>query len=64
MWARPVTIRTDKYRQRRWFFKQPRPRGGVGPEISVAFPKPMFFVSFRYIYEFMAENRAQGQTSR
>ena len=34
----------------------------VGPEISVAFPKPMLFVSFRYLYEFMAENRAQGQT--
>jgi hypothetical protein len=22
----------------------------------------MLFVSFRYLYEFMAENRAQGQT--
>jgi hypothetical protein len=33
----------------------------VGPEICVAFPKQMFFVSFRYLYEFMAENRAQGQ---
>jgi hypothetical protein len=32
----------------------------VGPEISVAFPKQMFFVSLRYNYEFMAENRAQG----
>lgn len=34
----------------------------VGPEISVAFPKQMFFVSARYLYEFMAESRAQGQT--
>jgi len=34
----------------------------VGPEISVAFPKPMIFVSFRYLYEFMAKDRAQGQT--
>lgn len=34
----------------------------VGPEISVAFPKPMLFVSFRYLYEFMAEDRARGQT--
>lgn len=34
----------------------------VGPEISVAFPKPMFFVSLRYLYEFMAKDRAQGQT--
>ncbi len=34
----------------------------VGPEISIAFPKEMFFVSARYLYEFIAENRAQGQT--
>lgn len=34
----------------------------VGPEVNVAFPKPMLFVSFRYLYEFMAEDRAQGQT--
>ena len=34
----------------------------VGPEISVAFPKQMFFVSLRYNYEFMAENRAQGNS--
>ena len=34
----------------------------VGPEINVAFPKPMVFVSFRYLYEFMAKDRAQGQT--
>jgi hypothetical protein len=34
----------------------------VGPEISVAFPKPMLFVSLRYLNEVLAENRAQGQT--
>jgi len=34
----------------------------VGPEIGVAFPKQMFFVSCRYLYEFIAENRAQGHT--
>jgi hypothetical protein len=34
----------------------------VGPEVSVAFPKQMFFVSLRYNYEFMAENRAQGNS--
>jgi hypothetical protein len=34
----------------------------VGPEVAVAFPKQMIFVSFRYLYEFMAEDRAQGQT--
>ena len=34
----------------------------VGPEISVAFPKQMLFISLRYDYEFMAENRAQGHT--
>lgn len=34
----------------------------VGPEISVAFPKQMFFLSFRYLYEFMAQDRAQGHT--
>lgn len=34
----------------------------VGPEISVAFPKPMVFVSLRYLNEVLAENRAQGQT--
>ena len=32
----------------------------VGPEVSVMFPKPMFFLSLRYNYEFMAESRAQG----
>ncbi len=35
----------------------------IGPEISVAFPKPMLFVSCRYDYEFMSENRAQGQAA-
>ena len=34
----------------------------AGPEINVAFPKVMLFVSCRYLYEFAAENRAQGQT--
>jgi hypothetical protein len=44
-------------------FVMPQDRvAAVGPEINVAFPKPMLFVSFRYLYEFMAENRAQGQT--
>ena len=32
----------------------------AGPEMSVAFPKPMLFVSARYLCEFMAESRAQG----
>ena len=32
----------------------------VGPEVSMAFPKQMFFASLRYNYEFMAESRAQG----
>jgi len=44
-------------------FVMPQDRvAAVGPEINVAFPKPMLFVSFRYLYEFMAENRAQGHT--
>jgi hypothetical protein len=34
----------------------------IGPEVNLAFPKPMLFVSFRYLYEFMAENRAEGHT--
>lgn len=33
----------------------------VGPEVVVAFPKYELSVSFRYNYEFMAEDRAQGQ---
>lgn len=32
----------------------------VGPEISTMLPKQMLFISLRYNYEFMAENRAQG----
>lgn len=32
----------------------------VGPELSFMFPDLMLFVSVRYNYEFMAENRAQG----
>ena len=32
----------------------------IGPEVSFAFPKQMFFMSLRYNYEFMAKNRAQG----
>jgi hypothetical protein len=34
----------------------------LGPEISIVFPSKMLFVSLRYNYEFMAENRAQGHT--
>ena len=34
----------------------------VGPEVNVAFPDQMLFVSLRYNYEFMAESRAQGHT--
>ena len=34
----------------------------VGPEVSVAFPPQMFFVSLRYNYEFMADSRAQGNS--
>jgi hypothetical protein len=42
-------------------FLSPQNRvAAAGPEISVAFPKQMFFVSARYLYEFIAENRAQG----
>jgi len=44
-------------------YQKPHDRvAAVGPEISVAFPEPMLFVSFRYLYEFMSENRAQGNT--
>ena len=44
-------------------FVMPHDRvAAAGPEVSVAFPKPMLFVSFRYLYEFMSESRAQGQT--
>ena len=34
----------------------------IGPEVSVAFPSAMLFVSLRYDYEFLADNRAQGHT--
>jgi hypothetical protein len=34
----------------------------VGPEVSVAIPSAMLFVSLRYDYEFMADDRAQGHT--
>jgi len=46
----------------------PSPIGGlnrvaaIGPEISMAFPKQMLFISLRYDYEFMAKSRAQGHT--
>ena len=34
----------------------------VGPEIGGVIPKIDVMVSLRYLYEFMAENRLQGQT--
>ena len=34
----------------------------VGPEVNMFFEKQVLFVSFRYLYEFMAEDRAQGHT--
>ena len=34
----------------------------IGPEISAFFPSAMLGLSFRYAYEFMAENRLQGNT--
>jgi hypothetical protein len=34
----------------------------VGPELSILCPPHMLFASFRYLYEFMAEDRAQGHT--
>ena len=34
----------------------------IGPEINAFFPKIMLGVSLRYEYEFMAENRFQGNT--
>ncbi len=37
-------------------------RVGVGPEINLACPKTGLFVSVRYAYEVMAENRPQGHT--
>lgn len=35
---------------------------GIGPEITAACPKLATFVSLRYAYEFMAENRLEGHT--
>jgi hypothetical protein len=35
---------------------------GIGGEFSVAFPQCMTFVSVRYIYEYLSEDRAQGHT--
>jgi hypothetical protein len=35
---------------------------GIGPEINGFFPKMMLGVSLRYVYEFMADNRLQGNT--
>ena len=32
----------------------------IGPEVGFMFPQQMIFISARYNYEFMAENRAQG----
>lgn len=41
----------------------PRNRvAGVGPEVSVFYPKYMLGWSLRYAYEFMAESRLQGNT--
>jgi hypothetical protein len=34
----------------------------IGPEISAFFPSAMLGLSLRYAYEFMAENRLQGNT--
>ncbi len=34
----------------------------IGPEVLVAIPQWKLFISLRYDYEFMAENRAQGHT--
>ena len=46
-----------------YLYKKPRDLvAAVGPEVNVAFPKPMLFISLRYLYEFEAENRAQGHT--
>jgi len=35
---------------------------GIGPEVSVFYPRMMLGWSLRYVYEFMAENRLQGNT--
>jgi len=56
------------YQQRITASKGPNPAefpysrvAAVGPEVSLAIPSWMLFASLRYNYEFMAENRAQGQ---
>jgi hypothetical protein len=36
--------------------------GGVGPEVVGLCPKCGIFVSLRYAYEYLAENRLQGHT--
>jgi hypothetical protein len=42
----------------------PRDRvAGIGPEVNAFFPKMMLGISLRYAYEFMAENRFQGNTA-
>jgi hypothetical protein len=35
---------------------------GIGPEVSVFYPKSTFGWSLRYLYEFMAQDRPQGHT--
>jgi hypothetical protein len=41
----------------------PRNRvAGIGPEISAFFPEIMLGISLRYAYEFLADNRLQGNT--
>jgi len=34
----------------------------IGPEVNVVIPSWKTFVSLRYNYEFMADNRVQGHT--
>jgi hypothetical protein len=44
-------------------YQTPRNRvAGIGPEISAFFPEIMLGISLRYAYEFLAENRLQGNT--
>ncbi len=44
-------------------FQTPRNRvAAIGPEINAFFPKIMLGVSLRYAYEFLADNRLQGNT--
>ena len=43
-------------------FKQYDRVAAIGPEISLAIPSATLFLSLRYEYEFLAENRAQGHT--